>query len=62
MEKNMKQKKTYAERLELYNKRMSHFKTKFTPEELNRFGNRTEPKINSTVIKIVACFEYEPIY
>ena len=34
MEKNMKQKKTYAERLELYNKRMSHFKTKFTPEEL----------------------------
>ena len=34
----MKQKKTYAERLELYNKRMSHFKTKFTPEQLDEFG------------------------
>lgn len=38
MEKKMKQKKTYAERLELYNKRMSHFKTKFTPEQLDEFG------------------------
>ena len=38
MEKIMKQKKTYAERLELYNKRMAHFKTKFSPEELDKFG------------------------
>ena len=34
----MKQKKTYAERLELYNKRMSHFKTKFTRKQLDEFG------------------------
>lgn len=33
-----KKKKTYAERLENYNKRMKNFKTKFTREELDRFG------------------------
>ena len=31
-------KKTYAERLEIYNKRMSRFKTRFTPAELDKFG------------------------
>ena len=33
----MKQKKTYAERLDLYNKRMAKFRSKFTPDELNWF-------------------------
>ena len=31
-------KKTYAERYELYNKRMQNFKSKFTPEELDEFA------------------------
>ena len=40
MEKTImaRKKKTYAERLENYNKRMKNFKTNFTREELDRFG------------------------
>jgi hypothetical protein len=36
-----KKKKTYAERLENYNKRLKNFKSKFTREELDRFGKGT---------------------
>ena len=31
-------KKTYAEKLELYNRRIAKFKTKFTKQELYDFG------------------------
>lgn len=31
-------KKTYAEKLELYNRRIAKFRTKFTKEELYGFG------------------------
>ena len=31
-------KKTYAEKLVLYNRRIAKFKTKFTKEELYNFG------------------------
>ena len=48
----MKQKKTYAERLELYNKRMSHFKTKFTPEELDRFGTGKSMRLIPQLLRL----------
>lgn len=36
-------KKTYAERLDNFNRRMKHFKTKFTRKELDRFRKRKRP-------------------
>lgn len=48
----MKQKKTYAERLELYNKRMKNFKTKFTPEELDSFANAKSLRLIPQLLRL----------
>ena len=48
----MAKKKTYAERLEIYNKRMSHFKSKFTPEELDKFGTGTNMRLIPQLLRL----------
>ena len=51
-------KKTYAEKLELYNRRMAHFHTKFTKEELFDFATaeRTQNySSNHETLAIVEC-------
>lgn len=41
-------KKTYAEKLELYNRRIAKFHTKFTKDELYEFGTAQRTQNHST--------------
>ena len=48
----MAKKKTYAERLAVYNKTMSHFKSKFTPEELDKFGKGSNMRLIPQLLRL----------
>lgn len=45
-------KKSYAERLELYNRRMAHFKSPFSKDELKRIGEGTSCRPIYQVLRI----------
>lgn len=50
-------KKTYAEKLELYNRRMAHFHSKFTKEELYDFATAERIESNSTDYETMVTIE-----